>query len=78
MNIRKEVTGDKLQGSVATYSSCGGIANNHIKNSLLLSLPMIFLICEYFAKLQARRWRSHALCLPGHHTAKRLKIHQTS
>jgi len=29
---------DKLQGSVAAYFRCGGIANNQIKKGLLLSL----------------------------------------
>jgi len=30
----------------------------------------IFLIGEYLAELQARAWLSHALCVPGQHTAK--------
>jgi len=37
------VINDKLQGAVVTYLSCGWIFNNHIKKSLLLSLPVIFL-----------------------------------
>ena len=34
----KQATNDKLQGSVATYLRCGGVANNQIKKGLLLSL----------------------------------------
>jgi len=44
---------DKLQGSVATYVTCGGIASN-------------FLIGEYLANLQAKTWLSHVLQMyPG-------------
>jgi len=44
------VINDKLQGAVVTYLSCGGIFNNHIKKSLLLSLPVIFFkIGKYLA-----------------------------
>ena len=51
----KQAINDKLQGSVATYLRCGGIVNNQMKKSLLLSLRVwIFLIGEYLAKLQAR------------------------
>ena len=32
---------DKLQGSVATYLRCGGVANNQIKLVLLLSLSVV-------------------------------------
>jgi len=35
-----ETINDKLQGSVATYLRYGGVVNNHIKNGLLLSLPV--------------------------------------
>jgi len=34
----KQATNDKLQGSVATYLRCGGVANNQIKKGLLLSV----------------------------------------
>jgi len=34
----KQAINDKLQGSVATYSRCGGVVNNKIKKGLLLSL----------------------------------------
>jgi len=34
----KQVINDKLQGSVAIYLRCGGVVNNQIKKSLLLSL----------------------------------------
>jgi len=36
----KQAINDKLQGSVATYLRYGGVVNNHIKNGLLLSLPV--------------------------------------
>ena len=68
----KQAINDKLQGSVATYLSCGGVVNNQIKKGLLLSLWVkIFLIGKYLAKLQARMWLSHALCVLGQHIAKR-------
>jgi len=34
----EQALNDKLQGSVAAYFRCGGIANNQIKKGLLLSL----------------------------------------
>ena len=34
----KHAINNKLQGSVATYLKCGGVVNNQIKKSLLLSL----------------------------------------
>ena len=34
----KRAVNDKLQGSVATYLRCGGVVNNQIKKSLLLSV----------------------------------------
>jgi len=33
----KQAINDKLQGSVATYVRCGGVVNNQIKKSLLVS-----------------------------------------
>jgi len=50
----KQALNDKLQGIVAAYLRCGGIANNQIKKGLLLSLRVNFLIGEYLAKLQAK------------------------
>jgi len=68
----KQAINDKLQGSVATYLTSGDVFNNQIKKGLLLSLRMKkFKIGEYLAKLQARAWLSHALCVPGQHTAER-------
>jgi len=32
------VINDKLQGTVVTYLSCGGVVNNQIKKGLLFSL----------------------------------------
>jgi len=43
INVRKEAINDKVQGSVATYLRCGGIANNQINKGLLLSLSEKFL-----------------------------------
>jgi len=34
----KQAINDELQGNVATYLKCGGVANNQIKGDLLLSL----------------------------------------
>jgi len=34
----KQAINDKLQGSVAVYLRCGGVVNNQIKKSLLLSM----------------------------------------
>ena len=36
----KQVINDKLQGSVATYLSSGGVVNNQIKTGLLQSLSV--------------------------------------
>ena len=36
----KQAINGKLQCSVATYLSCGGILNNQIKKGLLLSLQV--------------------------------------
>jgi len=40
INVRKQAINDKLQGSVATYLTCGGVANDQIKKGLLLSLSV--------------------------------------
>ena len=54
----KQAINDKLRDCVATYNKKGlQVEKNKIS--------------EYFAKLQARAWLSHALCAPGQHTAKR-------
>ena len=34
----KQAINDKLQGSVATYLTCGGVVNNQIKKGLLLTV----------------------------------------
>ena len=47
----KQAINDKLQGSVATYLRCGGVANKQISKCLLW---VIFLIGKYLAKLPAR------------------------
>jgi len=38
----KQAINDKLQGSVATYLRCSGVANDQIKKGLLLSLRVKF------------------------------------
>jgi len=38
----KQAINDKLQGSVAIYFRCGGVVNNQIRKSLLLSESVIF------------------------------------
>ena len=40
----KQAIKDKLQGSVATYLTCGGVVNNQIKKGLLPSLRVIFFL----------------------------------
>jgi len=54
----KQATNDKLQGSVATYLRCGGVANNQIKKGLLLSLWVKTFLesVNIWQKLQARTW----------------------
>jgi len=37
-SVRKQAINDELQGSAAAYLRCGGVVNNQIKTSLLLSL----------------------------------------
>jgi len=51
--LAKQAINDKLQGSIAAFLRCGGVVNNQIKKSLLLSLSEKK-ICEYSAKLQAK------------------------
>ena len=38
----KQAINDKLQGTVATYLRCDGVANNQIKTGLLLSMWVNF------------------------------------
>ena len=54
-NARKQVTNDKLQGSVATYLRCGKDFNNQVNKGLLLESvsETKIKIGEYLAKLQA-------------------------
>ena len=55
--LAKQAINDKLQGSIAAFLRCGGVVNNQIKKSLLLSLWVKKnKICEYSAKLQAKTW----------------------
>ena len=50
---------------------CGWVVDNQMKKDLLLILSVIFFYIGYYlAKLQVRKWLSHALCAPGQHTAK--------
>jgi len=47
----KQAINDKLQGSVAIYFRCGGVVNNQIRKSLLLSVSVIFLNRKIFGKV---------------------------
>jgi len=38
----KQAINDRLRGNVAKYLRCGGVANNQIKKSLLLSVRVNF------------------------------------
>ena len=48
----KQTINDKLQGSVPRYLRYGGVVNNQIKKSLLLSVIEKNKISEYLEKLQ--------------------------
>jgi len=50
----EQAINDKLQGSVATYLRCGGVVNNQIRKSLLLSLH----VGEIFVK-SVNIWQSY-------------------
>jgi len=39
-SARKQAINNKLQGSVATYSRCGGLSKTTLRKGLLLSLPV--------------------------------------
>jgi len=56
----KQAIDDKLQGSVGTYLTCGGVVNNEIKKGLLTRVTMKkkIKISEYLEKLQSRVWLS--------------------
>jgi len=72
----KQAINDKLQDSVVPYLRCGGVVNNQIKQGLLLSLWVNFLIGEYLTKLQAKRdclvqfLRLSAVFCPGMQSAR--------
>jgi len=52
--VSKKAINDKLQGSVTTCLSCGGVVNNQIMKGLLLSPWVKKLKSVNFGKLQAR------------------------
>jgi len=60
-NVRKQAINDKLHGSVATYLRPGGLSMTKVREVYCWVCQWNFLILEYLAKLQARRWLSHAL-----------------
>ena len=67
----KQAINDKLQGSVATYLTCGGVVNNQIKKGFCWVCEWIFFLNWWiYGKSQARAWLSHALCAHGQHTAE--------
>ena len=51
----KQALNDKLQGIVAAYLRCGGIANNQIKKGLLLSLRVNFFNRWIFGKVTSKK-----------------------
>ena len=54
VNVRKQAINDKLQRSVATYLTCGGIVNNQIKKGLLLSLSVKIFNRLIFGKVPSK------------------------
>jgi len=52
MSAKQAING-KLQDSIATYLTCGGVVNNQISKDLLLSPSVNFLTGKYLAQLQA-------------------------
>jgi len=49
----KQAINDKLQGSVDTYLTCGGVVSNQIEKGLLLSVSVMF----YFKSVNI--WHSY-------------------
>jgi len=64
--LAKWAINDKLQGSVASYLRCGGVVNNQIKKSLLLSEWIFFKSLNIWQSYKQERG-SHAVCAPGQH-----------
>jgi len=62
---------DKLQDSVATYLRCGGVVNNQVKKVYCSVSVKKLKSVNIWQSYQQDRWLSHALCVPGHHTAER-------
>ena len=69
----KHAISDTLQGSVATYLRRGGVVNKQ-RFIAECESEIFFLIDEYLAKLQARTWLSHVLCMPGQHAERELPL----
>jgi len=69
---------DKLQGSVATYLTCGGVVNNQIKKGLLLCLWVNFLNRWIFGKITSKSVIiSCTLCAWPTQWWKTEKVHET-
>ena len=72
--LAKQAINDKLQGSVAAFLKCGGVVNNQIKKSLLLSLSEKKSVNIRQSYKQKRDFIVHflrllAVCWPGAQSA---------
>ena len=69
----KQALNDKLQGSVAAYLRCGGVANKQIKKGLLLTLrvKIVFKSVNIWQSYKQERDCLMHFCAPGQRTAKR-------
>jgi len=72
--LAKQAINDKLQGSVAAFLRCGGVVNNQIKKSLLLSLSEKKSVNIRQSYKQKRYFIVHflrllAVCWPGAQSA---------
>jgi len=72
--LAKQAINDKLQGSVAAFLRCGGVVNNQIKKSLLLSLSEKKSVNIRQSYKQKRDFIVHflrllAVCWPGAQSA---------
>jgi len=72
----KQAINDRLSGRVATYLRCGGLINDQIKKSLLLSLPNIHRLKNFTHKVTSKN-ASCTLCAWPTHCWKTEKVHET-
>jgi len=82
----KQAINDKFQGTVATYSRCGGVFNNQIRKGLFLTLSVNFFfesVNIWQSYKQERDYLVHflrllAVCWPGAQSACRLVVMSTT